>query len=640
MTTSTRWLIPLTLTASALLNPSEVVAESPAIFTLSIRFEESPDTAPRWRHPEANALESVRLDLIQSDEVRASFFADMRSRRRMSWEASPDTIAPFSFDIDLSDASGIHTGPCSVRVSRWGFLPQETEVNLYSGGSAELSAILTRDPLFPTIVSPRLTSAVTRLAGDSLIIEIDADRTVQGWSASLSTEHFSRPLKILRAEYGRWMIRHEAEPGWCLLVQIPPDTPEELYDLQVSNSLGTASQPNAVNVLLEYPDPIYLTGNFHHALDSHRLSVDGEIASLFRETVNIIRPAFYANVDDIGYEDERVVARIADAATRHLDVPYFGGLGNHDRGGIVDYGHYPHEPYPDQPMSIEYYRHYFGTRYQSRDIGPLHIVLPYCPDQWETHAARPDQDRWLKEDLLAHKRSGLRLFMCHHLTWWHRDGEPWQITDLLDEQYGLNLVLLERAHRTDDGTIHRGPVPTYYGGLAKSPKLELIGLLEISKLVPDDPRLGKGIIESQPPIGKVAVDSALAQTNYSTAVEKEERLPTCDTYVSNGYLVRDCTLRKFEVTYAVPGTDRSDPSEVLNQGTETALSATINRDPGDNPIVIQGGRLKFVMASGIYAVEGGEIIQQVDSDDQARTIVYVKTDIGHPNTQVTVRPAD
>ena len=88
------------------------------------------------------------------------------------------------------------------------------------------------------------------------------------------------------------MIRHEAERGWRLRVQIPPDTPEELYDLQVSNSLGTASQPNAVNVLLEYPDPIYLTGNFHHALDSHRISVDGEIASLFRETINIIRPAF------------------------------------------------------------------------------------------------------------------------------------------------------------------------------------------------------------------------------------------------------------------------------------------------------------------------------------------------------------
>lgn len=46
------------------------------------------------------------------------------------------------------------------------------------------------------------------------------------------------------------------------------------------------------------------------------------------------------------------------------------------------------------------------------------------------------------------------------------------------------------------------------------------------------------------------------------------------------------------------------------------------------------------MASGTYAVEGGEIIQQVNSDDQTRTIVYVRTDIGHPSTQVTVRPAD
>jgi len=445
---------------------------------------------------------------------------------------------------------------------------------------------------------------------------------------------------VLRAEYGRWMIRHDTEPGWRLHVQIPADTPEELYDLQVSSSLGIASQPNAVNVLLEHPDPIYLTGNFHHALDSYQIAVDEEIASLFQETVNVVHPAFYANVDDIGYEDERVVARIAYATSRHLDVPYFQGLGNHDRGGMVDDGHYPHEPYPDQPMSIEYYRYYFGMRYQSRDMGPLHVVLPYCPDQWETHVVRPDQDRWLKEDLLVHQQSGLRLFTCHHLTWWHRDGEPWQITDLLDEPYGLDLVLLERAHRTDDGTIHRGPVPTYYGGLAKSPELELIGLLEISQLEADDPRLGKGLIESQPPIGKVSIDSALVETNYSTAVEEEVRLPTCDTYVINRYLVRDCTLRKFEVTYAVPGTDKSGPAATLNRGTETILTATIDRDPGDNPITIRGGRFKFVMARGTYVAEGGEIIQQVDSDDGVRTIVYVRTDVGHPSTQVTVRPAD
>lgn len=78
-------------------------------------------------------------------------------------------------------------------------------------------------------MSPRLTSAVTRLAGDSLTIEIDADGAVRDWSVSLCTEHFSRPLRILRTEYGRWMIRHDVEPGWRLRVQIPPDTPEKLF---------------------------------------------------------------------------------------------------------------------------------------------------------------------------------------------------------------------------------------------------------------------------------------------------------------------------------------------------------------------------------------------------------------------------
>lgn len=641
MTAPAGWLVLLTLAAAAPLSlPEPSTAESTAAFALSIRFEESPDTAPRWRDPEANVLESVRLDLIQKNGVHATFFADMRTRRRMSWEASPDTMAPYVFSVDLSGTSGLRTGPCTVRASRWGFLPWETEIDLEPGGGSELSAVLARDPLFPSIVSPRLTSAVTLLSGDSLTIEVDADRSVVDWSASLHAEHFSRPLQVLRAKYGRWMIRHDTEPGWRLRVQIPSDTPEELYDLQVSSSLGSASQPNAVHVLLAYPDPMYVAGNFHHALDSHRIAADQEIASLFQETVNIIRPAFYANVDDIGYEDERVLARIAYATSRHLGVPYFHGLGNHDRGGIVDYGHYPHEPCPDQPMSVEYYRYYFGMRYQSRDTGPLHVVLPYCPDQWETHAVRPDQDRWLKQDLVAHQDSGLRLFTCHHLTWSHRDGESWQTTDLLDEQYGLDLVLLERAHRTDNGTIHRGPVPTYYGGLAKSPELELVGLLEISQLAASDPRLGRGLIEAQPPIGMVAIDSALSETNYSTAVEQEVRLPTCDTYVASGYLVRDCTLRKFEVTYSVPGTSRSGPAAVLNRGTETALTATITRDPGDNPITIRGGRLTFVMARGSYDAEGGEIVQQVHADDGAHTIVYVRTDVVHPRTVVTLRPSD
>ncbi len=49
------------------------------------------------------------------------------------------------FDIDLSAASGLHPGSCTVRASRWGFLPQETEIDLESGGKSDLSMILTRD---------------------------------------------------------------------------------------------------------------------------------------------------------------------------------------------------------------------------------------------------------------------------------------------------------------------------------------------------------------------------------------------------------------------------------------------------------------------------------------------------------------
>lgn len=127
------------------------------------------------------------------------------------------------------------------------------------------------------------------------------------------------------------------------------------------------------------------------------------------------------------------------------------------------------------------------------------------------------------------------------------------------------------------------------------------------------------VIELQPAIDMAKVDPELTKADLSTAVEGAARLTTTDSYVAKGHLVRDCTLKAFSLEYSGP-----------NDGSQSELTATVQRAPDDNPITIRGGRLKFVMSSGRYKCPQGEVIQQVDSDDGSKTIVYVRVDIPRP----------
>ena len=73
-----------------------------------------------------------------------------------------------------------------------------------------------------------------------------------------------------------------------------------------------------------------------------------------------------------------------------------------------------------------------------------------------------------------------------------------------------------------------------------------------------------------------------------------------------------------------------------NDGSQESLTARIYRAENDNPLVIRGGRLRFVMRKGVYRALGGEIVQHVDSDDGTVTIVDVRVDVGPGLTQVIV----
>ncbi|OHB53861.1 MAG: hypothetical protein A2Y10_00325 [Planctomycetes bacterium GWF2_41_51] len=555
---------------------------------LIIKISEPAQNFPKWQH-KILPIECVRFDFLQDGLLKKILFADMRTKRSPDWPADCN-IVPYEFVLELSEnKSLLEAGNCTITASIWGYSKWQKEIALERGGRTELDVCLSRDPYFGMIVSPRLMTGLTCLREKKFTIEVNAPPCAENWDAFLSSEYFSFPLKIYDKKYGKSQIRNNTGAGWKLTVQANSKTAEDLYDLNIYCSTGKSTQPKAVRILKELPDTFYIAGNFHHALDLVSVSPDNEIADLFTDTVNIINPVFYANVEDVGYEDERIWGRISYCLIKYLNVPYYHGLGNHDRGKAASTKHYDYKPVPDESNSIEYYKYYCGMLYQSRDIGDrLHVVLPYCPDQWTIHNPRPQQQQWIKADLLAHKRSDMRLITCAHLIWGQSSKDsPYELTDLLDKKYRLNLVLADDFHRPQ---AMCGSVPTFFGGLAKSPKLDEIGILEISK-----------------------------NKNF-------KGLNECETYFYGNNHVRYYKIKKFDLQFSAP-----------NDGTKTVLTATIIRS-GGNQEIIKNGRIRFVLKKGSYSANGGKIYQQIDSSDGGKTIVDIETDIGYPSTEVTVFP--
>lgn len=554
---------------------------------LLFKISERAQQFPVWRK-KASPVECVKFDIFQNDGLKKTLFADMRTKRTPRWPAECNSVKPYEFVLNLNENnSSLKPGTCTLKASIWGYNHWQKEISLQESGKTELNILLTRDPNFNLIISPRLMTGLTCLSGKKFIIEINAPSSARDWSVSLSSEYFSVPLKICEKKYGNSQVCHNSEPGWKLVVEADSQIPEDLYDLNVKCSAAKSIQPKSVRILKKLPDTIYIAGNFHHALDLLTVGADEEIASLFSDTINVINPVFYANVEDVGYEDERVWGRISYCLQRYLNVPYYHGLGNHDRGKAGSTEHYEYKPVPDEANSIEYCKYYCGMLYQSRDIGDrLHVVLPYCPDQWTIHNPRPRQQQWIKADLLAHKQSDLRLITCGHLTWGRPSKEgSYSLTDLLDEKYGLNLVLADDFHRP---RVTCGNVPAFFGGLAKSPKLDEAGILEISR-------------------NKFVGD-----------------INNCKTYKYGNNYIRYFKLKKFSLQFSAP-----------NDGSQTELTASVVR-PGGNQSTIKNGRIRFILKKGGYAVDAGKIYQQFDSTDGRKTIVDVEADIEFPLTKVSV----
>ena len=260
--------------------------------------------------------------------------------------------------------------------------------------------------------------------GGSFTIVADASPSTSGWAASLIGVSGSHALPVSSPTYSS---SHER---WYMTATVPPDTPEELYDLEVTASGGIADvTANSVMVRLAEPDDFYFVQITDTHLPTHKYyyqsGADTDTSEMVDlraviDDINIIDPAFVLLTGDVINEgeledflDKRYFTR-TKRILGELDVPVYLTAGNHDVGGWDD------TPPPDGTARRNWWK-FFGWRYlydppsgeviytqnYSFDYGGAHFVGLEAYnnyDRWRLHTYGYDsftarQLSWLADDI-------------------------------------------------------------------------------------------------------------------------------------------------------------------------------------------------------------------------------------------------
>lgn len=340
-----------------------------------------------------------------------------------------------------------------------------------------------------TIRAPLAGVPAIEVAGDHIRVELDpADVGGETPEATLvpsfgdvemATELDHRETRTGETSAIWNAAEHEADQVTAVTYRIPGFHPQDgftpgLYDLHVSWSSGSDSQPRAVSIREEIPsvpevvviadpqiaDPRAMQAGFEESVNKRepdpvitrttRLVGDSpdnrwEAARRSVAEVNALDPDLVLVAGDVTFGQDapgKYYAEYEDAweIINDLRVPSFCTLGNHD--GYVQSG----------VDGKALYRETFGPPSYSVDIGDLHLVAvdtydwSYLDRKTVTAATgswggqvRDPQYAWLRDDLEA--SDGTILVFGHHNPSWQWDG------DHPPEEHTEGTPVLEQAGR-------------------------------------------------------------------------------------------------------------------------------------------------------------------------------------------------
>ena len=316
------------------------------------------------------------------------------------------------------------------------------------------------------IFSPLSTVPVFVLQGGSFDIKLEA-LNINKISAYITTSYEPLVDQI-------WLdiIQIHTINDTCFLtVSVPPETPEELYNItvliEVGNMIYSNTKPRAVKVLTKFPDSF----TFAHVTDLHLGDPRGFRENIAQtigwksikkciEEINLLQPDFVIISGDLvygqlyPYEYSREYKKCFEML-QLFDVPTFLCPGNHD-----GYNRFRED-------GLDFWKTYFGPLYYSFDYGDYHFTainsydapssLRACmlsfPLNWGGYIS-DSQLQWVKNDLVIHQNRSLFVFLHHNPLWETLNnsltGQSYlnrEELQMLVNTYGVDMVLAGHIHQ-------------------------------------------------------------------------------------------------------------------------------------------------------------------------------------------------
>lgn len=227
--------------------------------------------------------------------------------------------------------TGLLAGTYTLTAKRGNLLDYTSAVTLAAGTTTVRNISFTSTV---NITRPRLMAPTVVARGGTLVAEVSAPSNTTGWAMSLANQYKTIPLSV-STSYGATKIWNATKPGWQLTATIPAGTPQELWNLVVTNSGGTGTEYKSVKVVDTFDKSFYLV----HMTDTHcdtrfvsNPDNDAKFATMLEE-VDIINPTFIALGGDFCQSpgitqayDERMVPMFLNNG----NVPCFISRGNHE----------------------------------------------------------------------------------------------------------------------------------------------------------------------------------------------------------------------------------------------------------------------------------------------------------------------
>ncbi|TLS37174.1 metallophosphoesterase family protein [Pseudalkalibacillus caeni] len=352
----------------------------------------------------------------------------------------------------------------------------------------EESPNISLDPKIKEIIDPVFAKPAIKEAGETLVIKVDTGGELPGgWKASLTNiensplkNTYDLPVNQTKEGTSYWK---DSSSIYEIVVSIPKDIPEQLYDLNISYTSNgkriTDKQPHAVKVIKKYKKNftfMHLTdlhvgsprnlNNPENTVEAGFWNPDKSKRWLYLQKamreVNLLQPDFVVVTGDLMFGQMNPQEYIYEyeetyRMLKKFNVPIYLVPGNHD--------------YYAQDATLadgaKYWEKYFGPQYFSFDYGPYAHMIGYNSFDWHKFdrsghgtvsvptwggQVRQQQMEWIKKDLIQNEKTKIPsqvtgLFSHHNPLW--RDRDIWPEADSNVQQYWKEYDLQHNPQRLD-----------------------------------------------------------------------------------------------------------------------------------------------------------------------------------------------